>query len=260
MSETAPPSPEIADLVASYHRWVRDRTALKSVGRWTEITTPFLDRHNDCIQIYARREDGSVLLTDDGYTLTDLEATGCSLESPRRREMLMTTLRGFGVRLEGEALQVTATADNFALRKHNLIQAVLAVNDLFYLASPTVKSLFLEDVMAWLDENGVRYLPRIKLPGQSGFDHVFDFAIPKSPAQPERLLKAVTNPNRESAQNLAFAWLDTQPNRPENAVALALLNDNERPVSRTVSDAFAAYGIASVPWSARETVRERLVA
>jgi hypothetical protein len=260
MSVTSTPSPDIASLVARYHAWLRDRTVLKTFGHWTEITTPFLDRHNDCIQIYARKDDGSLMLTDDAYTLNDLEASGCSLDSPRRRDMLQTTLRGFGVKLEGGALQVTATPDNFALRKHNLIQAILAVNDLFYLASPTVKSLFLEDVTAWLDESGVRYLPRVKLPGLSGFDHVFDFAIPKSSAQPERLLKAVTNPNRDSAQSLAFAWLDTRPTRPENSIALAVLNDNERPVPATVGEAFAAYGIASVPWSQRDSVRERLAA
>ncbi|MBY0534128.1 MAG: DUF1828 domain-containing protein [Rickettsiaceae bacterium] len=31
------------------------------------------------------------------------------------------------------ALQVKATPDNFALRKHFLLQAILAVNDMFYL-------------------------------------------------------------------------------------------------------------------------------
>jgi len=260
MSVTAPETPSIEDLVARYHAWLRDRTALKKIRHWTEITTPFLDRHNDCIQIYARREESGFLLTDDAHTLNDLEMSGCTLDKPKRREMLLTTLNGFGVRLVEGALQLHATADNFALRKHNLIQAILAVNDLFYLATATVKNLFFEDVNAWLDLIGVRYLPRVKVPGVSGFDHVFDFAIPKSPSQPERLLKAVTNPNRETAQSFAFAWLDTKENRPANAMALAIINDNERAVPNTVTDAFRAYGIESVLWSQRERARERLAA
>ena len=255
-----PEQASIAELVTRYHAWLRDRTVLKQIRQWTEITTPFLDRHNDCIQIYASKADSGFLLTDDAYTLNDLEMSGCSLDSPKRKEMLRTTLNGFGVRLVDGALQVHATADNFALRKHNLIQAVLAVNDLFYLASPTVKSLFLEDVTAWLDLSGVRYLPHVKVPGLSGFDHVFDFGIPKSPSRPERLVKAVTNPNRDSAQAFAFAWLDTQPTRPADAVAYAFINDNERAVPATVTDAFAAYGIMSVRWSERENAREELAA
>lgn len=260
MTLSSPEPDTISDLVARYHVWLRDRTVLKKIRQWTEITTPFLDRHNDYIQIYATKADNGYLLTDDAYTLNDLETSGCSLASPKRKEMLHVTLNGFGVQLIEGALQVHATADNFALRKHNLIQAILAVNDLFYLASPTVKSLFLEDVTAWLDLSGVRYLPHVKVPGLSGFDHVFDFAIPKSPMKSERLLKAVTNPNRDSAQSFAFAWMDTQPTRPVNAVAYVVINDNERIVPSTVMDAFGAYGILPVLWSKRDAAREELAA
>ena len=34
---------------------------------------------------------------------------------------------------------------------YNLLQAMLAINDLFYLAVPLVASLFYEDVVSWLD-------------------------------------------------------------------------------------------------------------
>ena len=146
------------------------------------------------------------------------------------------------------------------MRKHNLIQAILAVNDLFYLATATLKNLFFEDVTAWLDLSGVRYLPRVKVPGVSGFDHVFDFAIPKSPHQPERFLKAVTNPNRDSAQSFVFAWLDTKENRPASATAYAVINDNDRMVPSTVTDAFLAYGVEPVLWSQRQAVQDRLAA
>jgi hypothetical protein len=57
---------------------------------------------------------------------------------------------------------------------------MLAVNDLFYLAEPFVKSLFFEDVVAWMDESEVRYTPKVKFTGVSGYDHLFDFVIPKS--------------------------------------------------------------------------------
>src|SRR5258708_40343132 len=88
-------------------------------------------------------------LTDDGYTIHDLEASGCNLNTEKRQDLLKMTLAGFGVRLNREAIEVRASAENFSLRKHNLIQAMLAVNDLFYLAKPMVESLFFEDVVAW---------------------------------------------------------------------------------------------------------------
>lgn len=73
--------------------------------------------------------------------------------------MLTATLNGFGIQREGDSLVVRATPQNFALRKHNLVQAVLAVNDLFYLAVPVVTSLFHEDVTAWLELHDIRHTP-----------------------------------------------------------------------------------------------------
>lgn len=78
------------------------------------------------------------------------------------------TLNGFGVKLNNGALEVRASPENFALRKHSLIQAMLAVNDLFYLATPMVSSLFYEDVVAWLDQNDIRYTPNVKFAGKTG--------------------------------------------------------------------------------------------
>jgi len=90
------------------------------------------------------------------------------------------TLNGFGVQQRDNALEVHASPDNFALRKHNLVQAMLAVNDMFYLAVPMVASLFYDDVVAWLDVHDVRYTPKVKFTGKTGYDHLFDFVITKS--------------------------------------------------------------------------------
>lgn len=150
---------EIERLLHDYHTWLRDKTTLRQVnGEWVEITTPYLDRHNDTLQIYVRAENGGYILTDDSYTIHDLEASGCNLRTEKRQDLLKMTLNGFGVRLQNDALEVHATIETFPLRKHSLIQAVLAVNDLFYLAKPIVESVFFEDVVTWLDANDIRSL------------------------------------------------------------------------------------------------------
>ena len=73
-----------------------DKTTLRKLsGEWVEITTPFLDRHNDALQIYARAENGGFVLTDDSYILRDLEGSGCSIKSEKRKDLLQMTLNGF---------------------------------------------------------------------------------------------------------------------------------------------------------------------
>ncbi len=252
---------EIEKLLNEYRAWLKDKTTLREIdSSWVEITTPYLDRHNDALQIYARRENGGYVLTDDSYIIHDLEASGCSVGTEKRHELLRMTLNGFGVRLNKEALEIHAAPENFASRKHNLIQAMLAVNDLFYLSKPMVESLFYEDVVAWLEANGVRYTPKIKFTGTSGYDHLFDFVIPKSRKEPERIIKAINRPTRDTAEALMHAWSDTREVRSADSRAYALLNDTEHPVSGAVIDALKTYTILPVPWSQRTGVVAELAA
>ena len=251
---------EVQTLLDQYWVWLRDKTALREVNDAVEITTPYLDRHNDRLQIYAERRNGGFVLTDDGYTLQDLEQSGCALDSVKRQALLKLTLNGFGVAVNNHALEVHASPDNFALRKHNLVQAMLAVNDLFYLASPVVMSLFYEDVVAWLDLSEIRYTPKVKFSGKSGYDHLFDFVIPRSRKQPERILRAISRPSRDTAQAVAFSWIDTREVRPADSQAFAILNDSENSVSESVLDAMRSYNVLPVPWSKREEVRDQLAA
>ena len=137
---------------------------------------------------------------------------------------------------------------------------MLAVNDLFYLAEPIVKSQFYEDVVAWLDASDVRYTPKVKFTGVSGYDHLFDFVIPKSRSAPERILRAINRPRRDSAEAFLHAWSDTQQVRPPDSLAFAILNNMAQPVPSDVPEAFAAYNIRPVLWTRREDVRLELVA
>lgn len=253
---------EIHELLNQYQVWLRDKTALRQINDWVEITTPYVDRHNDALQVYAQRTAGGYILTDDSYIIQDLEMSGCDLRTKKRKELLTMTLNGFGVQLNGDALVVQTSPDSFPLKKHNLLQAMLAVNDLFYLASPNVASLFLEDVALWLNNSNIRYTPSVKFTGKSGYDHMFDFVIPKSPAKqaPERIVKAVNSPTRDIAQAVMFSWLDTREIRPADSRMYAILNDLECPPAPTVVAAFQSYGVRPVLWSKRDSIAEELAA
>ena len=251
---------EMQKLLDRYNAWLKESYNLREIGDWVEITTPFLDRHNDQLQIYVRPENGHLVLSDDSYTIRDLESSGCTLRTSKRQELLKLTLNGFGVKQNQDQLQVMATSENFPLRKHNLIQAMLAVNDMFYLAEPIVKNLFYEDVVAWLDAREIRFTPKVKFTGVSGYDHLFDFVIPKSRHAPERILRAINRPRRDSAEALLHAWTDTQKVRQPDSLAFAILNDIGQPVPADVSEAFTAYSVKPVLWSHREEVLEEFAA
>jgi hypothetical protein len=135
---------------------------------------------------------------------------------------------------------------------------MLAVGDMFYMAQPMVKSLFYEDVVGWLEESEIRYTERPKFAGMSGYDHLFDFVIPKSKNAPERILKAITHPKRDTAESLIHAWTDTKGARAQEARAYAFLNDGEQEVSGGVLEALINYQIHPVVWSRRNDTKQEL--
>lgn len=249
---------DINHLIDGYYKWLKDKTAWQELKDWVKITTPYLDRHNDYISIYLKQEEDQYILTDDGYTIEDLIQSGCSIDSPKRQKFLEVTLNGFGVKKNGGEILVKTNAQNFALNKHNLIQAVLAVNDMFYMAKANVSSLFYEDVQSWLDQSDIRYSERVMFSGNSGYPRHFDFLINKSRSAPERIIQTVNHPDRNKADNIIFEWLDTKETRPVNARAYAIVNDNEEKVSSRFTDALERYDIKPVLWSRRKEVLSEL--
>lgn len=101
-------------------------TACHLPNGWTEITTPYLDCHNDYIQIYFKIVDDGFLLADGGSTLSLMDEGG-ALNSPKRKKLLKTTLARYGVTERNGNLQVKATADDFALKKRSLVQVILSL-------------------------------------------------------------------------------------------------------------------------------------
>lgn len=252
----------IQSLIDNYYAWLKDKTALKNMGNWTEITTPYIDRHNDCIQIYLKEEKDGLILTDDGFTINSLLDDGCNLDTDKRRQMLRTTLNGYGVTFAEKVntLSIKASPDNFPLKKHNLIQAILSVNDMFYTSSSHVRGLFLDDVKNWLEINEIRYSPEVSFIGRSGFNRRFEFIIPKSSRAPERIIKTINNPNKDSADNVLMDWEDTKSVRPEESKFYVFMNDNDKNVNSSIMEALRNYSVVPVLWSQREDFRSELAA
>lgn len=250
------------NLVNSYIEWLRKKISVKNIDGICEITTPFVDRHNDQIQIYVKDYKNKLILTDDGYTIRDLELSGVKITSEKMRRIFYSILNGFGVKLEGDELIIETTLNDFPQKKHNLVQAILAVNDLWTGTKPPEEvSFFKEEVENYLRIHEIRFTPSVKFTGKSGLDQTFDFVIPASRVQPERILKTISTPNRQNISLLIFSWTDIAELRPPNSVAYGVLNDDKK-ISKDLTElinALEQYHIRNIQWSRREEYVEELV-
>jgi hypothetical protein len=239
-------------LIADYIGWLKEGLRVSELETCCQIATPFLDRHNDEIEIYVEKRNGAIVLTDDGYTIADLEATGMNFETEKRKAHLQSILNGFGVRLENKEVLVAASPHDFPQKKHALVQALLSINDMFVMAEEHVLSLFKEDVARFLEQNAIPVFPDFKLSGRSGFDHKFDFGLPKTAKKPQRVLQAINTLTKDQAMSFAFAVADVRIVRTETLQAFTFLNDVEHRVSEENLAAIHAYEIHPLFWSHRE--------
>ncbi len=247
------------DLIESYIVWLKQKINYKEINGYYEITTPFVNHINDYIQFYLKRDDRDrIFMTDDGETLNNLEMAGLDITTPARKRELDSILNGFGVRLKGNELLTMATPETFPMRKHNFLQAIMAVDDLFVVASPKVEQFFLEDVTNFLQQHNIRFSPNIILQGKSSFQHKFDFLIPSSEKARERIIKAVPSPKKQNIIAHLFAFEDTKQARKNEGIMI--LNDLEKEVSPEVLQAIEEYGINDFSWKDREKWLDQLAA
>lgn len=243
---------ECERLIAEYVGWLKQGLRISELEGCCQISTPFLDRHNDEIEIFVEKRNGGIVLTDDGYTISDLEATGMNFETEKRKAHLQSILNGFGVHLENKEVVVAASPQDFPQKKHALVQAILSINDMFVMAEEHVMSLFKEDVAKFLDQASIPFFADLKLSGRSGFDHKFDFGLPKTAKKPQRVLQAINVLGKDQATSFAFAIADVRVIRRDPLQAFTFLNDVEHPVKEDNLAAIRAYEIQPLFWSHRD--------
>lgn len=250
----------VEQLSDSYVKWLKQKITFKEIENAVEITTPFMDRHNDYLQLYVQQKGTKLTLSDAGYILTDLKLSGCDVFfSPKRKKILQTILNGYGVKVSSkEELFVETTLEAFPQKKHMLVQSMMTVNDMFMTSRENVQSIFLEEVDQYLFDNDIRFVENISFTGKSGFPQTFHFAIPRSRQFPERILHALNNPTKQNSENLLFAWTETKENRRPDSKLFAVLNDSERAIRPGVINAFNEYEVQTILWSKRNEFTPQL--
>jgi hypothetical protein len=248
-------------LIKQYTNWLNSKTILRPLGEWFEITTPFLNNHNDYIQIFAKKDENRIILSDDGITIDELEMQGVNFErSEKRKAELEVILNSFGVKKTDENELVAYCSENaFPETKHRFIQTILSVNDIYLLAEPKIESFFLEDVKKYFDEKEIRYIQNVEFRGRTNYSHLFDFSIPKSKKYPERIIKLINTPSKDLVISSLFSFEDTQKNRPESK-GIIIINDKSVKVSEEINEAVKQYNIEPIPFTTIENYLSELAA
>lgn len=247
---------DVEVLMDEYWNWMRDNTAIRPIGDdAVEINTPFMDRHNDGIQIYAIKSGDRIRLTDDGHTIMDLEQNGCPMDTGRRKRILETILNVNGVSESDDgSLYVDARPDDplsFASKKNDLLNAIMRVSDMHVLASPRSRSMFQSDVGDWLGSRSVPGVRDVRFTGRSGVSLTVDFTISKRITDAPTLLQSITSPDVQSMARMVFMREELRHVTPR---VCAIIDDRDLSQSRRDDIGMIAeeYGIPLLSWTSRD--------
>ena len=235
-----------------YIKWLEQEISVNKIGEYLEITSPFLDRYNDYLQVYAKLEaDDEIILTDDAYIINNLQMSGVDINSSKRKQVLESFLNKYNVKLEEDALVTKSGIEDFPQKILFLMQAMLNIDDMFMLSQNKVASIFLEDVTEFLDSRDIFYSKDVSFVGKSGFIYSYEYLLQRTKEKPERLCKVINNPNKQNFQNTIFMWNDTKETRDNNSQLIVFLND-ENKIDASVIEGFRNYNVNTIPWSERE--------
>ncbi len=116
----------------NFNEWFRNHTKVAVVGKLKkliEITTPYLDNHNDYIQIYLRRRDDGVWeISDDSivYACNDMET-----DANIFNDVLFDIFHNRGLKINKDAqtsydgVITLATDEDLYNKIHAVLQAVV---------------------------------------------------------------------------------------------------------------------------------------
>lgn len=243
-------------MVDEYIKWFAGEIDVAKAGGWSELTLPFLDRNNDHLQFYLKEIGGNVVITDDGRTFSNLELVGFQ-RTEKRLDIMATIFRGFQIEWTEDArIELTCSKGDFPRRFHSLVQTVIAVDNLGYLSRENVRSMFLEDVAAYLREKEITYHANEEVRGKSGLNINFPFYIPAHKEYGKAYVQLVNQP-KVNLKPILFEWSDTKNARPKSK-SISLINDLHIKPSQRFLKAFEEYEVVPILWSKKEDFVQEL--
>lgn len=251
----------------SYVNWIRENTHLSDgLNNSIEISSPFIDSLNENIKLYVVPESNDIKVTDDGYTIWNLETTGMVFRKGSQRERILLDIMerySVDIDLSTKELYIKTDNDNLGMAIHVLTQTILSVSDLLRFNKKNIKNLFYEEVNNYFTQNKeiFDYFPDFEIQGKSKLMHRFDYLMTTQNKQ-KKLVKLVNSLDQVQLERILLSWQDTSQQRikkyNENLGMVALINDSQKKISSKFEIAFAQYGIEPIGFSNKAAVNQSL--
>ncbi|MCW6666981.1 DUF1828 domain-containing protein [Aerococcaceae bacterium NML190938] len=175
----------------------------------TEIITPFVDSTGEGISFSVNHDGKFYTITDDGFTLWDLETKGIDLtKKGKRKELFQSQLQYHGFSLNGNKIMRKVSKSELGQTIHDMTQLLININDLTYLHSHNISQQFFEDVKQYfMTHKEFSVFPSFNITGKSRLNHKFNYVFKSKGLS--KLTRVYNSIDKQKVDTILTSWLDT---------------------------------------------------
>ncbi len=118
------------------------------------VFTPFMFEDGDHLSIVLKKENGTWILSDEGHTYMHLtyDLDEKDFQRGTRQKIISNAISVFSVQDREGELIISIPDDRYGDALYSFIQALLRITDVTYLSRERVRSTFMEDFRAFMEE------------------------------------------------------------------------------------------------------------
>lgn len=120
----------------AYFEWIKENEKYTELSTNSiRIETPFFDNSLEHIVLYVTNDNSKIIITDDGWTLDNLETHGFTFKIGSPRYILLhSILKMFDLDIFDGEVRVECMEKDFPLAKQKILQGLIRINDLTFLS------------------------------------------------------------------------------------------------------------------------------
>jgi hypothetical protein len=116
------------------------------------VFNPFMFDDGDHLVVLLKSKDGKWLFTDEGHTFMHVSYDDIDIDKGTRKKIIDNVLTGYGIKNQEGELIAEIYNSQFGDALYSYLQGLIKITDISYLTRERVRSTFMEDLKAFIEE------------------------------------------------------------------------------------------------------------
>ncbi|NLR33181.1 DUF1828 domain-containing protein [Levilactobacillus tujiorum] len=257
---------DIQNIASNWINWITKETHFKTLSNNNiQISLPFTDSSGDGIIFNVEPKENGFLVTDQGYTIWNLEVNGVNVtkKDSNRWRILQSIINPYKFQInQKNEISKIVTESELSQTITDFAQIIINVSDIAFMNRSNTSGMFFDDVHTYFSNKRSEYsfLKNFYADGKTNQKYRFEYLFTPRPND-FKLTKLYNTLSKNSMDAVIGIWSDTQQFREENYGSNATFNlllngisEKEKPYV----EGLMSHDIQVIDFQDKSSVKEKL--